>query len=157
MDAKIIGNVMPVLEVALNRGEPLIAESGDPSWMTESIRLRTSTRMAGATGIFGTLKRMAAVGLFMTEYCAHDLPGRSAFAAKLPHWPVVDCSDSPTAAMTQDNLRPCLTNAASCLQAARMLGETPVLGALGRGGVRDEGVRRDSWRLLQGRRRDRSP
>ena len=106
MDAKIIGNVMPVLEVTLNRGEPLIAESGDLSWMTESIQLRTSTRMAGATGIFGTLKRMATGGLFMTDYCAHDLPGRSAFAAKLPHWPVVDCSDSPTAAMTQDYLRP---------------------------------------------------
>ena len=84
MDAKIIGNVMPVLEVTLNRGEPLIAESGDLSWMTESIQLRTSTRMAGATGIFGTLKRIAAGGLFMTDYCAHDLPGRSAFAAKLP-------------------------------------------------------------------------
>jgi uncharacterized protein (AIM24 family) len=56
MDAKIIGNVMPVLEVTLNRGETLIAESGDLSWMTESIQLRTSTRMAGATGILGTLK-----------------------------------------------------------------------------------------------------
>jgi Mitochondrial biogenesis AIM24 len=56
MDAKIIGNVMPVLEVTLNRGEPLIAESGDLSWMTESIQLRTSTKLAGAVGIFGTLK-----------------------------------------------------------------------------------------------------
>ena len=44
MDAKIIGNVMPVLEVTLNRGEPLIAEAGDLSWMTESIQLRASTR-----------------------------------------------------------------------------------------------------------------
>ena len=61
MDAKIIGNVMPVLEVTPNRGEPLIAVSGDLSWMTESIQLRTSTRTAGATGT-----------------------GRSAFAAKLP-------------------------------------------------------------------------
>ena len=31
MDAKIIGNVMPVLEVTLNRGETLIAESGELS------------------------------------------------------------------------------------------------------------------------------
>ncbi|HZE17298.1 MAG TPA: AIM24 family protein [Mycobacterium sp.] len=85
MDAKIIGNVMPVREVTLNRGETLIAESGELSWMTESIQLRTSTRMAGATGIFGTLKRMAAGGgLFMTDFWAHDRPGRIAFAAKLP-------------------------------------------------------------------------
>jgi uncharacterized protein (AIM24 family) len=56
MQAKIIGNVMPVLQVALNRGETLIAESGELSWMTESIQLRTSTQMAGATGIFGILQ-----------------------------------------------------------------------------------------------------
>ena len=48
-------------------------------------------------------------------------------------------------AMTQDYLRPCLTNAASCLQAARVFGN-PRLGGFGPGGVRDEGVRRDSWR-----------
>ena len=56
MDAKIIvGNVMPVLEVTLKWSEPLIAESSDLSWITESIQLRTSIRMAGAIGIFGTL------------------------------------------------------------------------------------------------------
>ena len=48
-----------------------------------------------------------------------------------PHCPVVDCSDSPTAAMTQDYLRPCLTNAASCLQAVRMLFGIPRLGGFG--------------------------
>jgi hypothetical protein len=53
--------------------------------MTESIQLRTWTRMASATGIFGTLKRTAGGDLFMTEYCARDQPGRIAFAAKLPH------------------------------------------------------------------------
>ena len=31
MDAKIIGNVTPVLELALNRGESVIAESGELS------------------------------------------------------------------------------------------------------------------------------
>jgi len=64
-------------------------------------------------------------GLFMTEHCAHDRPGRIAFAATLPRWLAVDCSDSPTAAMTQDYLRPCLTNAPSCLQAARTALVTP--------------------------------
>jgi uncharacterized protein (TIGR00266 family) len=85
MDAKIIGNVMPVLELSLNRGESVVAESGELSWITESVQMRTSTRMAGATGFMGTLRRMSGGGgLFMTEYCAHDRPGRVAFAAKLP-------------------------------------------------------------------------
>src|SRR4029077_16407551 len=53
-----------------------------------------------------------------------------------PSRPVVDCSESPTAAMTQDYLRPCLTNTAFCLQAVHMLTETPALAAMG-GGVRD--------------------
>ena len=107
--------------------------------------------MAGATGIFGTLKRMAGGDLFMTEYCARDQPGRIAFGAKLPHWPVVDCGDSPTAAMTEDYLRLRMTNVAPWLKAARMLWK-PALGGFRRGGVRDEGVRRDCWRLGQGRR-----
>jgi len=53
--------------------------------MTESIQLRTSTQMAGATGFLGTLKRAAAGGgWFTTEYTAQGRPGRIAFAAKLP-------------------------------------------------------------------------
>jgi len=85
MDANIIGNVMPVLEISMNRGESVIAESGELSWMSDAVRLRTSTRMAGASGIMGTLRRMSGGGgLFMTEYCAQHRPGRVAFAAKLP-------------------------------------------------------------------------
>ena len=53
-------------------------------------------------------------------------------------------------AMTQDYLRPCLTNAGSCLQAARVLRKPPSWGLWARG-VRDEGVRRDSWRHPDGR------
>jgi hypothetical protein len=59
MDATITGSVMPVLEVSLSPGDVLTAESGEHSWMTESIQLRTSTQMAGATGFLGTLKRAA--------------------------------------------------------------------------------------------------
>ena len=85
MDATITGSVMPVLEVSLSPGDILTAESGELSWMTDSIQLRTSTQMAGAKGFFGTLKRaVAGGGLFMTEYTAHGRPGRIAFAAKLP-------------------------------------------------------------------------
>lgn len=75
---------MPVLEVALNPGDRLIAEAGQLSWMTESIQLHTSTRSA-AGGMFGAMRRaFAGAGLFMTEYTAAHHPGRVAFATKLP-------------------------------------------------------------------------
>ncbi|MBU3062924.1 TIGR00266 family protein [Nocardia sp. NEAU-G5] len=84
MDPRIIGTVMPVLEVTLDPGETVFAESGQLSWMTESIRLHTSTRVA-AGGVFGAVKRaVAGAGLFMTEYSAARHPGTVAFATKLP-------------------------------------------------------------------------
>ncbi|WP_067666096.1 TIGR00266 family protein [Nocardia miyunensis] len=84
MEPRIIGSVMPVLEVSLEPGESLVAESGQLSWMTESIRLHTSTRV-GSGGVFRAVKRaLAGAGLFMTEYSAARQPGTVAFAAKLP-------------------------------------------------------------------------
>jgi uncharacterized protein (TIGR00266 family) len=84
VDAKIIGTVMPVLEVMLEPGDRLVAEAGQLSWMTESIRLHTSTRGA-AGGMFGVMRRaLAGAGLFMTEYTAAKHAGTVAFAAKLP-------------------------------------------------------------------------
>ncbi|WP_024803352.1 TIGR00266 family protein [Nocardia sp. BMG51109] len=84
MDTRIIGTVMPVLEVTLQPDDRVIAEAGQLSWMSESIRLRTSSRvMAG--GMFGAVRRaFAGAGWFMTEYSAARLPGTVAFAAKLP-------------------------------------------------------------------------
>jgi hypothetical protein len=109
--------------------------------MTESIQLRTSTRMAGATGIFGTLKRMAAGGgLFMTEYCAHDRPGRIAFAAKLP--PLAGGRLQRLADGGDDTALPApLFDQCRLLSAGSSYAMgNPRIGALGRGGVRDEGI-----------------
>jgi uncharacterized protein (AIM24 family) len=44
---------MPVLEVSLVPGDEPVAEAGQLSWMTESIRLHTSTRSASSGGLFG--------------------------------------------------------------------------------------------------------
>jgi uncharacterized protein (TIGR00266 family) len=85
MDARIIGSVMPVLEVTLAPGDSLIAEAGQLSWMTDSIRLHTSTRLASSGGLLGAVKRAAAgAGWYLTEYTAAKHPGSVAFAAKLP-------------------------------------------------------------------------
>jgi uncharacterized protein (TIGR00266 family) len=86
MDHQVIGTVLPVLEMKLDDGESVVAESGELSWMTSSIELSTAaTGKAGAKGIFGAVKRAVAGGsFFMTEYTATGGPGMVAFATRVP-------------------------------------------------------------------------
>ena len=85
MQTRIHGTTMPALEILLQPGESVIAESGELSWMTGSIALNTHTQYAGGGGFLGVIKRMAGGGsLFMTEYRAMNYPGEVAFATKIP-------------------------------------------------------------------------
>lgn len=82
---KIIGSVMPVLEIDLDPGQTVVAESGELSWMTSSIQLTTSTSGAGSKGLMGAVKRAVSGGsLFLTEYRAEGGTGTVAFATKMP-------------------------------------------------------------------------
>jgi uncharacterized protein (TIGR00266 family) len=85
MESRITGTTMPVLEIGLEPGETIVAEPGQLSWMTPAVQLRTSTAAAGASGVWGVLKRaVAGGGLFMTEFSAQGGRGMVAFAAKVP-------------------------------------------------------------------------
>jgi len=86
MDPKIVGTVMPVLELGMQPNERVFAESGQLSWMSMAIQMQTSTSAGGQQGGFlGALGRAVAGGtLFMTEYTAVGGQGLLAFAAKLP-------------------------------------------------------------------------
>jgi len=86
VEHQVIGTTMPVLEMKLDPGESVVAESGELSWMTESIELQTAASgKAGAKGMFGAVKRAVSGGsLFMTEYTAQGSPGMVAFATKVP-------------------------------------------------------------------------
>ena len=85
MNVTVTGEAFPVLEVTLRPGERLLAEPGEFSWMTSSIRMQTSVKAAGANGFSGILKRMiGGGGLFMTEYTAENEVGSLSFAAKIP-------------------------------------------------------------------------
>jgi uncharacterized protein (TIGR00266 family) len=85
MQDRVHGTVMPVLDIMLNPGETVCAESGELSWMTASIQMTTSTQGAGSSGVFGALKRSLAGGtFFMTNYTAVNQPGSVSFAAHLP-------------------------------------------------------------------------
>ncbi len=85
MEHTIIGTTLPALEVHLQPGEKVIADSGELSWMTDSIGLHTTTAGGGGKGLFGALKRVAGGGtLFLTEYSANGAPGAVTFATKMP-------------------------------------------------------------------------
>lgn len=86
MESKIVGTVMPVLELSMNPNDKVFAESGELSWMSMAIQMQTGTSVGGQQGGFmGALGRAFAGGtLFMTEYTAIGGPGLLAFAAKLP-------------------------------------------------------------------------
>jgi uncharacterized protein (TIGR00266 family) len=85
MRSKITGTTMPVLEIGLELGDVIVAEPGEFSWMTDNVRLNTTTQTAGARSFLGALGRaLGGGGLFMTEYSAEGGNGLVAFAAKLP-------------------------------------------------------------------------
>lgn len=85
MQVTVNGETFPVLEVQLQPGDRLFAEPGEFSWMTSSVRMKTSAKVAGAQNLFGAVKRaIAGGGLFMTEYTAEGEAGSLAFAAKVP-------------------------------------------------------------------------
>jgi uncharacterized protein (AIM24 family) len=59
---RIIGTTMPVLEITLDPGEAIFSESGELSWMTQSIVMQTSTQMGAAaeSGVCSSVRSAAA-------------------------------------------------------------------------------------------------
>src|SRR5258708_30792159 len=86
MESKIVGTVMPVLELNMQPKDKVVAESGELSWMSMAVQMQTGTSVGGQQGGFlGALGRAIAGGtFFMTEYTAVGGPGLLAFASKLP-------------------------------------------------------------------------
>ena len=84
MEHKIVGSTMPVLEIQLAQGDAIVAESGQLSWISSTIEMKTAAS-GGGHGLLGALGRAASGGtLFLTEYTAHGGPGIVAFAARVP-------------------------------------------------------------------------
>ena len=85
MQTKITGTVLPVLQIGLEAGDMLVAETGQLSWMTPNVSMHTTTATGGTTGFWGAVTRaVSGGGLFMTEFTAPNGPGMVAFAAKVP-------------------------------------------------------------------------
>jgi uncharacterized protein (TIGR00266 family) len=82
---EILGTTMPVLEVTLEPGDKIVAESGELSWLSAAIDLKSGIGGGGSQGgVMGAFKRAVAGGsFFMTEYTARET-GTVAFATKVP-------------------------------------------------------------------------
>jgi len=80
MRHQLTGTTLQVLELELQDGETIVAESGRLSWMQQ---MQMQTRASG--GVFGALRRMAGGGtLFLTEFTPRGKAGTVAFAARAP-------------------------------------------------------------------------
>ena len=76
---------MPVLEVHLDPGESVVAESGELGWFDDGVELETTTEAAGADGVFdAALRTFGGGSFFMTRYQSVSQPGVVAFPARLP-------------------------------------------------------------------------
>lgn len=86
MDHGVLGTTMPVLELMLQPGEQVFAESGELAWISMTIQLQTGTAVGGQQGGFMSVpgRAMAGATIFMTQYTAAGGLGMVAFCAKLP-------------------------------------------------------------------------
>lgn len=81
MEAKILGDALPVVTCKLSKGESVVTESGGMSWMDEGIKMSTSTN----GGIMKGLGRaLAGESLFMNTYTAEKDDVEIAFSSCFP-------------------------------------------------------------------------
>jgi uncharacterized protein (TIGR00266 family) len=85
MESQIRGTTMPVLEVQLDPGDSVIAESGQLGWVSDGIELETTSAIGGSDGMWDAAKRSFGGGtFFMTRYSATTQPGMVTFPTQLP-------------------------------------------------------------------------
>lgn len=81
MDAKILGESLPIVSCKLAKGESVITEAGGMSWMDDGIKMSTSTN----GGIMKGLGRaLAGESLFMNVYTAERDGAEIAFSSSFP-------------------------------------------------------------------------
>ncbi len=81
MEAKILGDSLPVVTCKLKKGESIVTETGGMSWMDEGIKMTTSTN----GGIMKGLGRaLAGESLFMNIYTAEKDDVEIAFSSSFP-------------------------------------------------------------------------
>lgn len=81
MRYNIVGEPLPAVICDVEAGETLITESGAMSWMTQNMKMETTSN----GGIGKALGRMfSGETMFQNRYTAHGGPGQIAFASSFP-------------------------------------------------------------------------
>ncbi|MFI3209494.1 MAG: TIGR00266 family protein [Peptostreptococcaceae bacterium] len=80
MNYKIVGSVVPSVEISLSKGESVFTQSGGMFWQTEGIKMSTNTK----GGLFkGVGRVLAGESLFMATYSAKE-DSKISFASTVP-------------------------------------------------------------------------
>ncbi|MBR5260770.1 MAG: AIM24 family protein, partial [Oscillospiraceae bacterium] len=81
MQYRVIGNVMPAVEMLLEQGESVYTQSGGMAWMNDKMEMQTNTH----GGLLKGLGRMlAGESVFMSTYTATASGGEIGFSATVP-------------------------------------------------------------------------
>ena len=93
IDYRILGSVMPMLEISLQTGQKLFAQTGAMQWMDAGIKMDTAMR----GGLMGALKRkVSGEELFVVYFSAEYDGATIAFGHTYPgHMIPVDLSEGP--------------------------------------------------------------
>lgn len=81
MNAKIIGDTLPAVICKLQKGETVLTENGQMSWMDDGIAMKTSTNGGLMKGIG---RAFAGESIFMNLYTAEKDDVEIAFASSFP-------------------------------------------------------------------------
>jgi uncharacterized protein (TIGR00266 family) len=81
MKYKIHGTVMQTVNFELNQGEKVYSESGNMAWMSDNIKMETSTRGGFIEGI---KRRFAGESIFLNTFTCESGTGIITFASEFP-------------------------------------------------------------------------
>jgi uncharacterized protein (TIGR00266 family) len=81
MKYSIEGTPLPVVICELNTGETMISEGGSMSWMSDNMKMET-TSGGGVSKMFGRM--LSGESMFLNRYTAVGKPGMIAFASSFP-------------------------------------------------------------------------
>ncbi len=81
MEARITGDSLPVVTCKLSAGESMITENGGMSWMTEGLKMETTTNGGLLKGLG---RALSGESIFMNIYTAEREGAEIAFASSFP-------------------------------------------------------------------------
>lgn len=120
MQYKIIGSVMPILEITMNKGEVLWTEQGGMSWMNDGIKMDTG----GRGGIGGFIGRMVTgESAWINYFIAERDNAKIVFTPELPgHIVPIELAEGESIIAQQDAFMTATEHISKSIHIQRRLG-----------------------------------